>query len=52
MTLGQLVQECDFSSDVIRDHVIPLVGVTSGWEQCTSERLYLIMLLGKLCGKV
>ena len=52
VTVGQLVTECDFSGDVIRDHVIPLVGVASGWEGCTPERLYLVLLLSKLFGKV
>ena len=52
VTVGQLVSEGRFSNDVIRDHVIPLVGVTSGWEECTSERLYIVLLLSKQLGKV
>ena len=52
VTVGQLISECNFSDDVIRDHVIPLVGVTSGWEECTPERLYTVLLLSKQLGKV
>ena len=52
VTVGQLISEGHFSDDVIRDHVIPLVGVTSGWEECTPERLYIILLLSKQFGKV
>ena len=52
VTVGQLVGECGFSDDVIKDDVIPLVGLSSGWEGCTPERLYLVLLLGKEFGKV
>ena len=52
VTVGQLISEGRFSDDVIRDHVIPLVGVTSGWEECTPERLYIVLLLSKQFGKV
>lgn len=52
VTIGQLVRECDFSTEVVRDHVISLVGIASGWEGCTPERLYLVLLLSKLFGKV
>ena len=52
VTVGQLISEGQFSDDVIRDHVIPLVGVASGWEECTSERLYTVLLLSKKFGKV
>ena len=33
VTVGQLISAGHFSDDAIRDHVIPLVGVTSGWEE-------------------
>ena len=52
VTVGQLISEDNFSDDVVRDHVIPLVGVTSGWDECTPERLYIVLLLSKLFGKV
>ena len=52
VTVGQLVVDCDLPSDVIRDHVIPLVGVSSGWEGCTPERLYIALVLSKIIGKV
>ena len=51
VTVGQLILEGRFSDDVIRD-VIPLVGVTSGWEECTPEHLYIVLLLSKQFGKV
>ena len=52
VTVGQLIVEGNFSVDVVKDHVIPLMGVTSGWEECTPERLYIILLLSKQFGKV
>ena len=52
VTVGQLVKQSNLSADVIRDHVIPLVGIPLGWEACTPERLYSVLLFSKLCGKV
>ena len=48
----QLVNDSQLTSDVIRDHVIPLVGVSSGWEGCTPARLYLALAFNKIVGKV
>ena len=48
----QLVNDAQLTSDVIRDHVIPLVGVALGWEECTPERLYLALAFNKIVGKV
>ena len=47
----QLVEQyC--SADVSRDHVISLLGIDGGWEGCTPERLYTMLHLNKLYGKV
>ena len=48
----QLVNDGQLTGDVIRDHVIPLVGVSSGWEGCTPERLYRALAFNKIVGKV
>ena len=51
VVMGDLVERC--GEEVVRGCIVPGVkGVEGGWESCTPELLYLLLLLEKQYGKV
>ena len=51
VVMGDLVERC--GEEVVRGCIVPGVkGVEGGWENCTPELLYLLLLLEKHYGKV
>ena len=51
VVMGDLVERC--GEGVVRGCIVPGVkGVEGGWESCTPELLYLLLLLEKHYGKV
>ncbi len=48
--LCQLLETC--SLEECRDHIIPKLELEEGWENCSPERLQLILYLKKTYGKV
>ena len=51
VVMGDLVERC--GEEVVRGCIVPgLEGVEGGWESCTPELLYLLLLLEKHYGKV
>ena len=57
VAIGNLVEICTGEEwgergEEVRREVVTMEGVEEGWERCTPERLYLLLSVSKLCGKV